>query len=252
MKKTILITGATSGIGEAVAKNFFKKGYKLILTYRIKSKIKEWQKNNSQSVSMIKIDLGKQKDLDKLCDNIKKLKIKFDILINNAGIYNYKEGINFTFNDLNSEFRVNCFAPVMISSSFALQLKKRKKIGKIINLTSFASDMPSFGRSIYAASKSALKIFTRSLAAEFSALDLATVNSVSPGVIPTEINKHILKKDKEKLLKPIALKKFGSTDDISNCIEFLISERSNYINGATLDVSGGKFLIQNQEDAIKK
>jgi 3-oxoacyl-[acyl-carrier protein] reductase len=252
MNKTILITGATSGIGEAIASNFFKKGYPLILTYRKKSKIKEWQKNNPKYVKMIKFDLANQNDLNKICNDIKKAKIKFDILINNAGIYNFKESINFSFNDLNSEFMINCFAPVMLSSSFASQLKKGRKMGKIINITSFASEMPSFGRSIYAASKSALKTFTKTLAAELSALNLATVNGISPGVIPTNINRDIIKKNKKKLLKPISLKKFGSTDDISNCIEFLISEKSKYINGTTIDISGGKYLIQNQEDAKKK
>ena len=249
MKKTILVTGATSGIGEGIAYNFFKKGYNLILFYRKKIKIKKWQKNNPKQVKMIKLDLNKQKDLDKICDDIKKSKIEFDILINNAGIYNFKKSLDFRFYDLITEFKVNCFAPVLLSSSFALQLKKKKKKGKIVNITSFASDMPSFGRSIYAASKAALKTFTKTLAAELAALNLATVNGISPGVIPTNINKDIIKKSKKKLLKPISLKKFGSTDDISNYIEFLISEKSNYINGTTLDISGGKFLIQNQEDA---
>lgn len=252
MKKTILITGATSGIGEAMAYNFFKKGYNLILFYKKKIKIQKWQKNNPKHVKMIKIDLGIQNDLDKICYDIKKSKIKFDILINNAGIYNFRESLDFRFYDLITEFKINCFAPVLLSSSFALQLKKRKKRGKIINITSFASDMPSFGRSIYAASKAALKIFTKTLAAELAALNLATVNGVSPGVIPTNINKDIIKKNKTKLLKPISLKKFGSTNDISNYVEFLISEKSNYINGTTLEISGGKFLIQNQEDAKKK
>ena len=252
MKKTILITGATSGIGETIANNLFKKGYYLIMTYREKSKIQTWQKNNAKCIKMIKFDLGKQKDLDKICNDIKSLKIKFDILINNAGIYNFKESINFCYNDLITEFKVNCFAPVMLSSSFAFQLRKEKRTGKIINIISFASDMPSFGRSIYAASKSALKTFTKTLAAELSALNLATVNGISPGVIPTNINKNIVKKNKTKLLKSISLKRFGTTDNISDCIEFLISEKSKYINGTTIDISGGKFLIQNQEDAKRK
>jgi 3-oxoacyl-[acyl-carrier protein] reductase len=250
MKKamTIFITGSTSGIGEGIAYHLFSRGYNLILSYRNKKKIKIWQKKNIDKIKMIKLDFENKKQIKEMCSKIKKSKIKFDILINNVGVYNFRKLLNLNFDDLENDFFINCFAPTMLCSSFAYQIKKNKKKGRIVNILSFATEIPSFGRSVYAASKVAFKLFTKTMAAEFAFLKTIRVNGISPGVVPTNINKSVIKKNRTKLLKSISLKKFGSVRDIANIVEFLISNKASYLNGSIIDASGGKFLIQNQED----
>ena len=128
-------------------------------------------------------------------------------------------------------------------------LKKKKKLGNIINILSFATILPSFGRATYAASKTAFSVFTKTMAAEFFAMGIARVNGIIPGVIPTKMNLNNIKKNKKKLLQSISAGKFGTTKDLSNIVKFLISKEASYLNGSIIDASGGKFLIQNQEDA---
>jgi 3-oxoacyl-[acyl-carrier protein] reductase len=248
-QKNILVTGGTSGIGEEIAKSLYNKGNKIFVTYRNKKKIKDWQKKDSKRICMIEVDFNNESKVQKLCTQIEKSKINIDILINNAGIYNFQKLINLRINNLKNEFNINCFIPTLLSCAFAKQQKKNKRFGNIINILSFATIIPSFGRATYAASKTAFSVFTKTMAAEFYAMGVARVNGIIPGVIPTKMNSRNIKKNKKKLLQPISIGKFGSTKDISNITNFLISEEADYLNGSIIDVSGGKFLIQNQEDA---
>ena len=245
----ILITGGTSGIGEEIAKCLYNDGNKIFITYRNKKKIKDWQKRDTKRICMIELDFDNESKVQSFCKKIERLQINLDILINNAGIYNFQKMINLKANDLKKEFNINCFVPILISSAFAKQLKKKKKLGNIINILSFATILPSFGRATYAASKTAFSVFTKTMAAEFFAMGIARVNGIIPGVIPTKMNLNNIKKNKKKLLQSISAGKFGTTKDLSNIVKFLISKEASYLNGSIIDASGGKFLIQNQEDA---
>jgi 3-oxoacyl-[acyl-carrier protein] reductase len=248
-QKNILVTGGTSGIGEEIAKSLYNNGNKIFVTYRNKKKIKDWQKKDSKKICMIELDFNNESKVQKFCAQIEKSKINIDILINNAGIYNFQKIINLRIGDLKKDFNINCFIPTLISCAFAKQLKKNKRFGNIINILSFATIIPSFGRATYAASKTAFSVFTKTMAAEFGAMGIARVNGIIPGVIPTKMNLRNIKNNKKKLLQSISIGKFGSTKDISNIVNFLISKQTDYLNGSIIDASGGKFLIQNQEDS---
>lgn len=247
-RKNILITGGTSGIGEEIAKSLYNNGNKVFVTYRNKKKIKKWQKQDSKRICMIELDFNNETKVQKFCKQIEKSRINLDILINNAGIYNFKKIINLRVSDLKKEFSINCFVPTLLSSAFAKQLKANKRFGNIVNILSFATIIPSFGRATYAASKTAFSVFTKTMAAEFCGMKIARVNGIVPGVIPTKMNLKNIKKNKKKLLQSISIGDFGSTSDISSIVNFLISKEANYLNGSIINASGGKFLIQNQED----
>lgn len=247
-QKNILVTGGTSGIGEEIAKSLYNNGNKIFVTYRNKKKIKDWQKKDSKRICMIELDFNNESEVQKFCTRVEKSKINVDVLINNAGIYNFQKIIDLRINDLKKDFNTNCFIPCLISCAFAKQQKKNKRLGNIINILSFATIIPSFGRATYAASKTAFSVFTKTMAAEFYAMGIAKVNGIIPGVVPTKMNLQNIRKNKKKLLQSISIGKFGSTKDISNIVNFLISKEADYLNGSIIDASGGKFLIQNQED----
>jgi 3-oxoacyl-[acyl-carrier protein] reductase len=202
-EKNIIVTGGTSGIGEEIAKSLYNNGNKIFITYRNKKRIKDWQKKDSKRIIMIELDFNNQYKMQKFCTQIEKSKINVDILINNAGIYNFKKIIDLKINDLKKDFNINCFAPTLISCAFAKQQKNNKKFGNIINILSFATIIPSFGRATYAASKTAFSVFTKTMAAEFYAMNMARVNGIIPGVIPTKMNLRNIKKNRKKLLQSI-------------------------------------------------
>jgi NAD(P)-dependent dehydrogenase (short-subunit alcohol dehydrogenase family) len=139
-----------------------------------------------------------------------------------------------------NNIKLNFFASQFLAKT---NIAKRKKLN-IINLSSFAAIMPSSGYGIYASSKSALTNLTKTMAAEWSKFNIR-VNCIIPGVIETPMTKNIIKIKQAELLLPIALKRIGEPNEVAHVALFLASEYSSYICGATIDVTGGKYIIQN-------
>lgn len=240
--KNVLITGASKGIGIALVEYFLSESANVFAVYR------NWEnksKYQEKSIMFIQADI---REFNKIANIIKENGVSIDILINNAGIICYENLIDIEENQFNEVFNVNVMANFMLAKTIVKQIISKKRTAVIVNTLSFASNMPSIGSGIYAASKAALESLTKTMAAEWAPYGIR-VNGYSPGVIETEMTLPVIKKNGSKMIDAIALHYIASTNDIVKAVGFLASDNSAYITGINLDVSGGKFIVQNAEKA---
>ena len=170
---------------------------------------------------------------------------RIDVLVNNAGV-NVEDEIESL--DL-ARWR-RCFAVnvdgVFLMSQAVIPVMKRQNAGRIINAASFAAIIPGYRSAAYAASKAAVVQFTRVLASELGPWNI-TANAYAPGMIPTAMNGFADLDDEgqQTMLDMLALRRWGTADDIADLLLFLASDAASYITGTLVDVSGGKFATQN-------
>ena len=164
---------------------------------------------------------------------------KIDNFVNSVGLWKVKPIIKLTTKEIN-QMHDNNFLPLVLGCKIMPSFMSK---GSIVNLSSFASIMPMKDGSIYSSYKSAAITFTKSAAAELSKLGIR-VNIVTPGVIETPMTRTYINKNKNKLLKPIPLKRIGSPEDVVGPVLFLCSSLSSYITGENIIISGGKYIIQ--------
>ena len=225
--KNILITGASRGIGKSIANEFYKLGGNILGTSATKSLKKK-------RFELIKVDFFKKEELENFCEYLKNKKI--DILINNAGINKISSIDKININDVRNILYINLEIPTLISSIVSKNMIK-KKVGKIINISSIFGLVSKEKRSSYSSSKFGILGLTKS-----SALDLASynilVNSISPGFIDTELTRKILKlSGMKKMSKSIPVKRLGK--EIAYLSMFLASNYNTYITGQNIVIDGG-------------
>lgn len=239
--KTILVTGASSGIGQATAIECSKMGAKVIITARNEQRLKE---TKSQLVgsghSYVIADLSNSDDIEMLVNSIPQI----DGCVNNAG-YNTVQLIPFIKEvDLDKMFNINIKAPIILTNT--LVKKKRINKGASIVFTSSISgrNICSFGNSLYSATKGALSSFMRN-----AALDLASkkirCNAVLPGMVETPLKdgkSFITDEQWETNRQLYPLKRFGKPEDIAYAIIYLLSDASQWVTGTELIIDGGRTL----------
>lgn len=222
--KKALITGGTRGIGKSIVKELEGK-YLVYFTGKKKRNLKNY----------FQLDLSNQKSVNSFIKDVSKL--KFDILINNAGINNIKYFNSFTTKEIDEILNINLINLTIITKTLLSKMIKNKW-GRIINISSIWGINPCIKRSIYSISKSALISFSKSLAIEYGRYNINT-NSISPGFILTDLTKKSLSTNQLKSLKrKVPLQRFGSPKEIAEIVLFLCREK-NYINGANIVADGG-------------
>lgn len=242
MRKCVLITGATRGIGKATAIKFAKFGYDIIINYLNNDKLAENLKKElilkySVDVTLIKADVTQEEEVIKLRNIIYDKYKQLDILVNNVGVISDKEFCNRTITDFKNIIDINLTSVFLINKYIGTEMYK-SHIGKIINVSS-TNGINSYTPTTidYDAAKAGVISMTKNLAVEFS--PFINVNSVAPGWVDTDMNKglpsDLLQSEKEKIL----LKRFAQPEEIANVIFFLASEESSYINGQTIIIDGG-------------
>lgn len=239
--KTVLITGASRGIGAACAKEFAKKGYYVIINY-FKSK-----QNAINLVSEIKEfggislplygDISKERDVEKMYVYLKNIGCLPQILINNAGIAMQKLLTNTSLNDWNYVFQTNITGMFLCCKQFLPPMLKNK-FGKIVNISSIWGILGASCEVAYSASKAAVIGFTKSLAKEVAPSNVF-VNCVAPGVVDTQMNQNLSCEEIIDLENRISLKYFANVRDVSKAVLFLASDQASYITGQILNVDGG-------------
>lgn len=247
--KVVVVTGGTSGIGEALTYDFLKQGAKVITCGRNAIKLEElnsYAENHNAPLAAIHADLKSVTEVRKLADFAVETFGTIDVWINNVGI-----NIMSPFNKLTEEqfdevININ-LKSYWFGAAFASDvMKSQNKKGVIINTSSFNEHMPSAEKSIYCATKSAIGSMTKVFAAELGKYDIRVV-SVSPGYTLTPINQIELDRpgEFERLAAAIPLKRFATTSDMTAAYMFLASDAAQYIDGVDIRVDGAKFAVQN-------
>jgi 3-oxoacyl-[acyl-carrier protein] reductase len=237
--KTALITGASQGIGEAVARAFALAGVHLILLARNAEKLQcisdELQGYNIR-VDYYAIDLTNETALKETFTRIAS-QGGIDILINNAGKMIAKPLAFIKTEDILSHFEINTFS-VIRCCQLASRLMIRNGGGSIINISSMLATYGQKGQSIYSSSKAAITGLTCSLAQELAPLHIR-VNAIAPGIINTHLIQELNDSEKEQTVHKIAMQRLGEPEEVANTCLFLASHWSSYISGQIIGVDGG-------------
>jgi len=241
--KRALVTGASRGIGRAIAEKFSEEKAIVGINYKSSDeRAKEVLKNvqtNSQGM-LLKGDVSSKKDCKKIISGFVERYNGLDILINNAGIYKRKSLEEADIKDFDETIDVNVRGPFMLCK-FSLEYLKESESGRIINMSSQLAFSGSDHGTSYVVSKSALLGLTRALALELGPEEI-TVNGIAPGTIDTDIISDYSKEERKRRAENIPLKRIGDPKDIADAALFLASEEGNYVHGEIIGVNGGSTI----------
>lgn len=241
--KVAVVTGASKGIGAAIAERLGREGANVVVNYasdkagadRVVSEVK---KAGSKAVA-VQADVSKKGDIQKLFREVTDAFGKVDILVNNAGVYEFRALDDIDEEHFHRHFNINVLGLLLTTQEAVKHMNGDG--GSIINISSVVAKTPGPGASVYSATKGAVDVVTRSLALELGSHNIR-VNSLSPGFTDTEGVR--ASKDVDKTFEQIAvsrtpLGRIGTADDIAGTAAFLASEDSRWITGETLLVGGG-------------
>ena len=240
--KTALITGATRGIGKAIADAFMDSGANLMLTGTKFDEIEQMNaEEKSSKVQWLKADFSSSVGIASFIKQLKSTDA-IDICVNNAGINIIKPYAEYSADEYQRLMSINLTAPFSITQQLIPDMKKRG-FGRIVNIASIWSKISKPGRSLYTTSKTGLVGLTRSLAVEHAAANIL-VNAVSPGFTRTELTAQSLSADEMKSLsEQIPVGRFAEPNEIAQTVLFLCSEMNTYITGQNIVIDGGFTIV---------
>ena len=241
-KKTVLITGASRGIGKAILESFNNE-YFLIGTGTsepsVQSILENFKSMNIEGESF-KLDLGDRDSIKELTSLLDSKEIYPDILINNAGITRDNIMLRMKDEEWDNVIDVHLNGQYLLIKSFIKKMVKNRW-GRIINISSTSAALGNKGQANYAAAKAGIEAMSRSLARELGSRNI-NVNCVAPGFIETDMTKEISDGNEDFLASQIPLGRLGKPDEIAEVVNFLASEQANYITGQTIHVNGGLYM----------
>ena len=240
--KVALVTGASRGIGKAIAIEFARQGADVIVNYikdeQEASKAVDEIKNIGRKSIALKADVSDFNEVSKMFEKIKGEFGRLDILVNNAGITKDRSLKKMTQEEWNTVIETNLSSAYNVTKNALLLMQKNSRI---IMISSIVGLYGNFGQTNYAASKAGIMGFTKSLAKELGRQGI-TVNAIAPGFIESEMTKKIGFLKKKILTYMIPLKRSGMPEDVANVAAFLASEKSGYITGQVINVNGGMYM----------
>ncbi|MGL5314117.1 MAG: elongation factor P 5-aminopentanone reductase [Peptostreptococcaceae bacterium] len=242
--KTVLITGASRGIGRATAILFAENGYNVLINYNKSEKeaqeLYEDLSNKGFSVRTFKADVSKRSEVNLMVNYCIGEFGKIDVLVNNAGISTDKLFTELTDEEWHDMMNINLNS-VFYTTQKTLQYMIPEHSGKIINISSIWGMVGGSYEVHYSTSKAAIIGMTKALAKEIGPSNIQ-VNCVAPGVIQTDMIKNVSQEILDMLRDETPLMKLGTPEDIANCVLFLADDRSNFITGQVISPNGG-FVI---------
>ena len=240
--RVVIVTGASRGIGRAVAVRFGEAGAVVVVAARgdhADATADEIRGEGGRAVS-VSDDVTDTKQIDAMVGMALEEYGRIDVLVNNAGIVRDQLAMRMTVADWNAVIATNLTA-VFTCSRAVLRPMLKQRSGRIINVGSVVGQMGNAGQVNYAATKAGLVGFSKALAREVATRGV-TVNVVAPGMIDTEMTSGLAKPAREAMLAKIPLGRLGTPDDIAAAIGFLASDEAAYITGHVLAVNGGMYM----------
>jgi 3-oxoacyl-[acyl-carrier protein] reductase len=241
-KKTVLITGASRGIGKAILESFNNE-YFIIGTGTSESSVQSILENlKSMNIEgeSFKLDLGDRDSIKELTSLLDSKEIYPDILINNAGITRDNIMLRMKDDEWDNVIDVHLNGQYLLIKSFIKKMVKNRW-GRIINISSTSAVLGNKGQANYAAAKAGIEAMSRSLARELGSRNI-NVNCVAPGFIETDMTKEISDGNEDFLASQIPLGRLGKPNEIAEVVNFLTSEQANYITGQIIHVNGGLYM----------
>ncbi len=239
MEKVVIITGASRGIGREIAKRLARKGLKVIANYNKSEEAAKELKNELEQegieIDVVKADVSKREEAKKLAKYTLDKYGKIDILINNAGISEYKLFTDETDEDWNKIINTNLYSAFAMSQEVIPNMVHNKN-GLIINMSSAWGVVGGSLEVIYSVSKAGMDGLTKALAKELGPSNIR-VNSIAPGMIYTKMNAKFTDEEIEEIKEEIPLGTIGEPEDISKCVEWLIEDK--YTTGQVISINGG-------------
>lgn len=242
--KVTIITGASRGIGRSVAIELAKAGAKIVINYAGNVAAAEEVKNiivsaGGQAIA-IQADVSNTEAVDAMVKQTIDTFGRIDILVNNAGITRDNLLMRMKEDDWDAVMNIN-LKGIFVCTKAVSRIMMKQRYGKIINMTSVVGIMGNTGQSNYAAAKSGVIGFTKSMAKELASRGI-TVNAIAPGFINTDMTAVLSEQAKEGLAGKIPAGRLGNPEDVAAAVAFLASDSANYITGQTLNVDGGMLM----------
>ena len=235
--KKILITGASRGIGRDIALNSKEKGYKVLGTSTTNEGVSSLKENG---IHGLQLDLNDKKSVESFNGLLIQEHPDIAVLVNNAGITRDNIVLRMSEEEWMDVLNVNLNGAFKISKT-VLKFMLKKRWGRILNITSTSASTGNRGQANYAAAKAGIEAFSKSVAKEVGSRGI-TVNAIAPGYIQTDMTEVISENVKEEILSQIPLSRFGKPEEISQLVDFLISDEASYITGQTIHINGGLFM----------
>ena len=239
MSEVVIITGASKGIGKEIARNLALKGLKVIANYnKSEESIKELKRELEKQeidIDIVKADVSKREEAKKLVEYTINKYGKIDILINNAGISEYKLFTNETDEDWNKIINTNLYSAFIMCQEVTPNMINNKN-GCIINISSIWGIVGASLEVLYSISKAGMNGLTKALAKELGPSNIR-VNSIAPGIIKTQMISNLNKKEMEEIKNDIPLERVGEPSDIAKCVEWLVEDK--YTTGQIISINGG-------------
>ena len=241
--KTALVTGATGGIGGAIAKALHRQGATVAISGRQQDKLDKLASELGTKVHVVPCDLGNKAQVAKLVDEATAKLGRLDILVNNAGLT--KDNLFMVMKDdqWDDVIAVNLTSTfVLMRAATRAMMRGRTGYGRIINISSISGVIGNPGQGNYSASKAGMIGMSKSLAREVASRGI-TVNCIAPGFISTPMTDALTPKQTEAIAAAIPAAKFGKPEDIAAVVVFLASQEAGYITGETVHVNGGMVMV---------
>ena len=231
--KTVLITGASGGIGSAAARAFHREGYRVVLHYNNGEEAAKALAAELENSALFRADLSDPVQVEALAAAFPET----DVLVNNAAVDLFGLFDLISAEELQRLYSVNLFAPLTLARRLVKGMLSRGE-GCILNVSSMFGETGGSCEVDYSVTKAALIGFTKALSKEVATAGVR-VNCVCPGVINTEMNARLTVEEAEELMESIPMDRFGDPEEVAEALVFLASEKASYITGAVLDVNGG-------------
>ncbi|MBL6990065.1 MAG: 3-oxoacyl-ACP reductase FabG [Bacteriovoracaceae bacterium] len=242
--KNILVTGASRGIGKAIARSLATQGAHVVFNFRPEregaDQLKAELEELGGKATCVYFDLTNNEDIKSSLDGFVKEFGPISGLVNNAGISKDQLALRLKKEDIEHTLDVNLLGPMLVTAALSRNFLKASDVS-IVNISSIVGLMGNASQASYSASKAGILGFTKSIAKELASRNIRC-NAICPGFIETDMTAALHEKAKETYLAEIPLKRMGSAEEIANLTNFLLSGASSYITGEIIKIDGGLYI----------